>query len=91
MRDPEVDKDIVPFLQVEFEKAHKYPVPYQVSTFRATDRDPAFSKYLKLNFYMKNIHKVGTKVQKPFLKAENHAPGSGSAFPIRIRIQRQPN
>ncbi len=58
---------------------------------------------LCLKFYMKNILKVGyrsnipKKVQKPFWKAESqvyllvfvvfHAPESGSAFPVRIRIQ----
>jgi hypothetical protein len=41
MRDPEVDKDIVPFLQVEFKN---YIGDGTVPTFRSTD--PAFSKYI---------------------------------------------
>jgi hypothetical protein len=43
---------------------------------------------------MKNILKVvnmsknlPTKLQKPGNQVNFHAPGSGSAFPIRIRIQ----
>ncbi len=52
---------------------------------------------LKVGKTLKGQKNVSTEIKKPFWKAEGqicflilvnlHAPGSGSAFPIRIRIQ----